>query len=620
MTRNTIAWLSGMAFLFAGQRLYAGHDTLSSGLSFAGLGIVVAAIVLRALATRSETDENLKSAHLLALRFAILGLGAVGVYALGADKTTELLGLSEDLAGKWSVIASALWPILWTCSTLVLVAIDHAILASPRLVPPRRVKQASTAALLVGLGLALVFPINFIASEHNKRWDLTYFRTASPGDATLSLVENLNTPVKVTIFQEPSSEVAEELLAYFTVLEGPKLQLDVLDQASDPELSKELKIRDNGYVAVSGASLVEGEEEKTVTKSFKVGTDLDAAKRKLQTLDEDFHKILIEVAKGNRVAYLTTGHNEFSTKGGDNASEKLANLKQLLKAVGFKVKELGLKEGLGDEVPEDADIVMVVAPRAPFLASEADTLTRYLDRGGSLFVALEPDFGSSDLVEFDREDPFDDVLSALGVKAGEGVLASEASFYMESRRPRLQDRVNIFTTRFSSHASNTTLSKFARRGARLILPSAGHIEEIEGFSGKVTITARSLPDNWADIDGNLELSDGESKKVHPVAAASTGGEGDTAWRGIVIADATSLSDQWIPNPGNQLYVYDAVNWLIGEESTSGTLESEEDVKIQHTRDDQVAWFYGTIFGVPLLVFGGGALRLRRRRNRQGGAA
>ena len=156
--------------------------------------------------------------------------------------------------------------------------------------------------------------------------------------------------------------------------------------------------------------------------------------------------------------------------------------------------------------------------------------------------------------------------------------------------------------------------------ARLILPSSGHIEEIEGFAGKVTITVRSLPDNWADIDGNLELGDGESKKVHPLAAASTGGEGDTAWRGIVLADATSLSDRWIPNPGNQLYVYDAVNWLIGEEASSGTLESEEDVKIQHTRDDQVAWFYGTIFGVPLLVFGGGAMRLRRRRNRQGGAA
>jgi len=86
----------------------------------------------------------------------------------------------------------------------------------------------------------------------------------------------------------------------------------------------------------------------------------------------------------------------------------------------------------------------------------------------------------------------------------------------------------------------------------------------------------------------------------------------------VIADATALSDRWIPNPGNQLYVYDAVSWLLGEEGSGGTLESEEDVKIQHTRDDQVAWFYGTIAGVPFLVFIAGALRIRRRKS--GGAA
>jgi hypothetical protein len=191
---------------------------------------------------------------------------------------------------------------------------------------------------------------------------------------------------------------------------------------------------------------------------------------------------------------------------------------------------------------------------------------------------------------------------------------------METRRPRLQDRTNVFTTRFSSHASTTTLSTYARRGAKLILPTTGHLEEIEGFSGKVTITARSLPDNWADLDGDLLLGDNESKEVRPVAAASTGGsEADGGeWRGIVIADATALSDRWIPNPGNQLYVYDAVSWLLGEEGSGGTIESEEDVKIQHTRDDQVAWFYGTIAGVPFLVFIAGALRIRRRKT--GGAA
>jgi hypothetical protein len=56
---------------------------------------------------------------------------------------------------------------------------------------------------------------------------------------------------------------------------------------------------------------------------------------------------------------------------------------------------------------------------------------------------------------------------------------------------------------------------------------------------------------------------------------------------------------------------------MGDEALAGTTESEEDVMIQHTREEDVAWFYGTIFGVPLLVLATGitltALRNRRAR-------
>jgi hypothetical protein len=632
MSRPLILWLVGMVSVFAGQRLYAGHDTPSAVLSLGGLALVLVAIGLAAKERKSAADDGAVAASSFTLRSSTIGLGAVGIYALTTDRGVAALGLGEDAANTLAVVAGATWPILWACSAIVLLAVDHARRASPRLIPLARVNQAHDTAMLVGLALALVFPVNYLAKEHNHRFDLTYFRTATAGDATQSLVENLTSPVTVHLFFAPASDVAEELMAYFGPLEGPKLTVKLLDQAADPNLAKEMKVRDNGYVAVTGLAPAgedseedsekddDGDAGKSVTKSFKVGTDLDAAKRKLKTLDEDFHKVLVEVAKGSRIAYLTTGHGEFSTKGGDSADVKLANLKKLLKALSFKVKTLGLKEGLGDAVPDDADLVMVIAPEAPFLPSEAETLTRYLDQGGSLFVALEPKTGSSDLVDFEKADPLDDVLAGMGIKAGEGVLASEASFYMETRRPRLQDRTNVFTTRFSSHASTTTLSTYARRGAKLILPTSGHLEEIEGFSGKVTITARSLPDNWADLDGDLLLGDNESKKVRPIAAASSGGsEADGGeWRGIVIADATALSDRWLPNPGNQLYVYDAVSWLLGEEGSGGTIESEEDVKIQHTRDDQVAWFYGTIAGVPFLVFIAGALRIRRRKT--GGAA
>ena len=69
-------------------------------------------------------------------------------------------------------------------------------------------------------------------------------------------------------------------------------------------------------------------------------------------------------------------------------------------------------------------------------------------------------------------------------------------------------------------------------------------------------------------------------------------------------------------------VDDTINWLIGAEAYSGTTESEEDVRIDHTKGTQKWWFYGTVLGVPLGVFLLGAARLRIRRigRIRGGAA
>jgi gliding motility-associatede transport system auxiliary component len=56
---------------------------------------------------------------------------------------------------------------------------------------------------------------------------------------------------------------------------------------------------------------------------------------------------------------------------------------------------------------------------------------------------------------------------------------------------------------------------------------------------------------------------------------------------------------------------DAMRWLVGEESYSGQTNSEEDLHIEHTKQQDLAWFYSTIFGVPAVVLGVGLL-IRRR--------
>ena len=60
-------------------------------------------------------------------------------------------------------------------------------------------------------------------------------------------------------------------------------------------------------------------------------------------------------------------------------------------------------------------------------------------------------------------------------------------------------------------------------------------------------------------------------------------------------------------------VADGIRWLGGEEDFAGEVVSEEDVPIQHTQSENVAWFYAIIFGAPALVMGVGVFILYGRR-------
>jgi len=98
------------------------------------------------------------------------------------------------------------------------------------------------------------------------------------------------------------------------------------------------------------------------------------------------------------------------------------------------------------------------------------------------------------------------------------------------------------------------------------------------------------------------------------------GAAEEKMRLIVLADADALSDQVIGNLGNYFLFEDGLKWLLGEEQLLGSVGTEEDVKIMHTKEEDVVWFYTTIFAVPLLVLGIGVVynRFRLRRTGKGG--
>src|SRR5690606_7388677 len=330
--------------------------------------------------------------------------------------------------------------------------------------------------------------------------------------------------------------------------------------------------------------------------------DLDRARAKLKKLDQTVQQHLIALAKGKRTVYMLTGHGEASAREKDNPIRKLNLFKQLLDAQNFKVENLGVAEGSADAVPDDAAAVIIAAPEKPLLPEETEALIAYIGRGGRLMVMVEPD-----------GDPLTDLLAHLGVKVGDAPLAHASAFMRQTRG--VGDRVLLVTNRFGSHESITTLSRNSTQLA-VIVPTVTWIEKVDGGSGKVTTLVRSMPDTWNDVVGNRELDEVEQAKVWDLAVAVSGGSGDTEHRAIVIGDVNVFSDPVLQySQGNALFAADGMKWLVGDEAMAGETQSDEDVRIQHTRDEDVMWFWSTIFAMPAFILIGGVVFIRIRRSR-----
>jgi hypothetical protein len=207
-------------------------------------------------------------------------------------------------------------------------------------------------------------------------------------------------------------------------------------------------------------------------------------------------------------------------------------------------------------------------------------------------------------------------------------LASETRYL--ARRYNKSDRVQLFTNRFSSHAAVSTLSRNSTRAA-VVFFSAGSFEPGEGSTFVTDFAVKTLPKCFRDTNRNYEHDSGEKEGVFNFAAAVSnksadskppgqeGKDGAEQTRVFAVADADVFTDLILANAmTNQLFFVDIVRWLGGEESYAGEISSEEDVRIEHTREKDVIWFYATIFGAPALVLGLGLVLARRSRRPKGG--
>ncbi|HUJ59810.1 MAG TPA: Gldg family protein [Kofleriaceae bacterium] len=640
----SLAFGIGLVLLLLGERIFASISGVRTVLTVIGLALVVAVTLARAYTFARTTGTRRKIERTLLL----CQLGCVLALVLYAISTHWGLGhfsLTSKGAAKAETVLTMVWAMLITVSLIPMFMIElslgfalrdrfEIVGDSDEALEYMRVREIGWSGLSIGLALCFLMVTCNVANERNISRDVSYFRTSSPGQSSIGIASSSTEPIKVLLYFPEVNEVKDQVKDYFQTLAaaGGRITIEERDHMVDPD-AQHFSVKKDGVIV-----LVRGTGDKEKFGTIEVDTDLQKARKsqtsKLRNLDREVNTQLLKLVHEKRKAYLTVGHGELTDPDsipvelkGKIPDQRTTVLKKRLVELGYETKSLGLID-LDKDVPEDAALVMIIGATGTFEPAEYDALNRYLDRGGKLFIALDP-----------KGQGLGPLEGHLGVKFNPGHLTDDEK-YLKQRGSQAEKRA-VITTQFSAHGSTTSLSRAANSG--LVLFDSGALEDapftVQG--AKKTITVHSFDSSYLDLNNDFQFSPeaGEKKQKWDIAAAVEGpkikgpdGKDKDGYRAVVYADAVLFADALVGEQlgGARLIMLaeitgaepagDAIHWLGGEENFAGEVVSEDDKSIQHSKGTDDVWFALTVIGAPLIVLGlgltGTMLRRRRRSSKK----
>lgn len=632
----SLVFASGLLFLFVGERIFGFMPGTRTVLTGIGVALVVGVTGLRAYTTiASSGARRAVERSLLLCQLGVLL--ALVIYALTTNWGLAHFSFDEKGAEKFTTALTVIWTIVMVCSLLPIAMIEASLGISLRdTIDPGtpsdegleylRVRDVGWSGLSVGLAMAFLMVTCNVANERNLQKDVSYFKTSSPGESTRAIVAAQTEPVKVLLFFPPTNEVEAQVRDYFEALSSASghLQIEDHDRAVEAELAGKYKVGKDGMVV-----LVKGTGDKEKVQTIEIDPDIIKARAgtgsKLRNLDREVNGALLKVVRDKRKAYLTVGHGEINDPEtippelkGKVPDRQITLFKKRLGELNYETKNLGEME-LVKDVPDDATIVIVLAPTAPLAPEEWEAIGRYLDKGGRVMIALAPS-GQAGMGALETK---------LGVKFNPAPLTDDQAFIPRRHTPA--DRRWAITNQFSAHASTTGLSRSSTSSGLLMIDS-GTLDDVPVTPmPKKTITIRSMESAFLDFNDNLVFdAASEKRQRYNIAAAIEGpklkdatGKDKDGWRALVFADGDLFDDLAVMGPGNHPMVVtpsgpladDAIKWLGGEEVFAGEVVSEEDKPIQHTKGQDAVWFTLMIVGMPLLVLGLGLVGTLSKRRR-----
>jgi ABC-type uncharacterized transport system involved in gliding motility auxiliary subunit len=412
-------------------------------------------------------------------------------------------------------------------------------------------RYGSSAVLSTIFAIAILWLLGFLATRYPVRFDWSEQKVHSLSDQTTKLLAGLDGDVQVlALYPAVEAPPIREILERYAYA-SPRFKFEFADPSERPDLLEKYGIAEDqlGHGLVRVAL---GEESTQLTDVSE------------ETLTNAMVKLTRTTEKK---VYFLEGHNERATAGeAAAAKDGYARAAEALANERYQVEPLLLASQ--GEVPSDADVVIVAGATRPLLGDEHAALTRYLARGGSLLVMIDPR-AKTDLV--------DDVRS-WGVDVGDDVIVDRKLALFGRATTPFADKYDTAHP-ITKDLRETTLFHVARSvrpGAasnhaftELVFTGADSWAEsdLDRFYGEAVAELDAK-----DLKGPVPVAVAGSIDLSPAAAPETatpegGAEAkppEKLARLAVFGDSDFASNELIEAYRNRDLFLNTVNWLMGD--------------------------------------------------------
>lgn len=473
----------------------------------------------------------------------------------------------------------------------------------------KKIFETTNLTIYIISALAIFFMLNWLSFRHWKRFDLTKNKIYSLSDESKNVLKKLNKELQIYVLFDETDAIYDELNELLKRYENLSKNIKVKHiEPGKNKLEAQRLIEELGITEIN--SIVVKSEDR---KKFIYGTELaeydytgmqwgQPPQLKSFKGEEVITSAILNVSEPKQVKIgFIKGHNEYSTEEYDENG--LSEAKENLIKRNYNVEEISLLNLA--EIPSDFSLLISISPKYPPLPNEIEIIDNFIEKGGSFFLCLDPNFDQTNKKL--SSSGFENLLKKYGIEIKQFLVfdpkkaipfVGPGYLYLDSFRfHKITDKMNKTPVLFPLSIALGTLEP-----------------ELKDY--KTHILIETSEEAWGETDIGLLLKEGkiskDEKDLKGPLQISVISEGKG--KVLVVGDGDFCTNSQIKNLGNSVFLQNSVHYLSQkEEMISIPPKQIERVTITLNRKQMRTIFIIIIIILPLISIISGVLIYRLRR-------